>query len=743
MPPLTAAINTTPDLQVHTRGPSLMQRDFARWEIADARAAIAWIIERRLTRAGFDANRRFAEQHDHLQDMAGWVGPDGGTDLPTRARVKENVTRQFTPVDVIAEVLDNVTNALLGTEAAVTFTPVKPAADGTTEAEAQQQEADAMLEVLARWWDRRRLWELARLAEKRARTYTWGTLRAWVPAPRGQVNAGDAPAAIAAEAGQEDVPETPEPGIPLETGLAFAEALDRIQLSAPAADQAFVYTDPETQETVGIFLFCTDDTEVVELVWIDPVTGETMFRQVADDGSDSTVSLDLGGQLLLAQMEADLLITEPVRMQQARLNFVESLIVRVMEQAGFPERILKNAKPNGLWSQTAPTGGVMSLDTQVVDGTTWYLIPMPRTIGASITTELRGIDRKDANGTIIGVETPDAQQFAPTDPTYAITLAKHARATILRQCKQGHLEMDDQTAPSGFARLVAKAPFIADVENNRPPLEGMLRDLLEGVIRLASLMSSDFAGFLERFRVGVQAHVNTGPIDPEEQAAILAQVQAGVLSQETALEYLGVEDVAAELVRLRGEPQAVLTMLTKQFQAMGLGTTAGLQMQTVAQMVGFTEEQQKLVTADATAFAALPENTQTLPGEVPAAADAPTAPGVPQLMPGPSLGAPMLAPSAPAAPEILAAIEALQSQVTALASAVAQQQTTINTPVSVAPASVTVNNQPQGEVQPRRRVRVQRLGNGDLIGEIVTDPESVSIPAGGGEGEITGRALGA
>jgi hypothetical protein len=198
----------------------------------------------------------------------------------------------------------------------------------------------------------------------------------------------------------------------------------------------------------------------------------------------------------------------------------------------------------------------------------------------------------------------------------------------------------------------------------------MLRDLFEVVIRLGSLMSPEFTGFLDRFRVGVTVHVNTGPMDPTDEEAILKQVEAGILSLETALAQLGVEDVGAEMLRLERDPRAVLTLLTKQFTAMGLGTAAGLQLLTVAKLVKFNEEQLQLVEEDATAFSAVPENTG-LQGHA----------GAPPLL---------------------------------------------------------------GVEAPRPMVPVRKLAGGDLIGEIVTDPQQVTVPpisGGKTSGEITDTTL--
>jgi hypothetical protein len=57
----------------------------------------------------------------------------------------------------------------------------------------------------------------------------------------------------------------------------------------------------------------------------------------------------LGKRLPIAQMMADLLITDMVRRQQKSLNYFETVLTRVIETAGFPERYTTNAKPSGVW----------------------------------------------------------------------------------------------------------------------------------------------------------------------------------------------------------------------------------------------------------------------------------------------------------------------------------------------------------------------------------------------------------
>jgi hypothetical protein len=81
---MPSAINTSP--QSSQRQPPPVRKPFDQWTLLDAKAMIDWTIQRRLGRDGFIANWRFAEDHDHLQDMKGWIGPEGADNTTSRSR---------------------------------------------------------------------------------------------------------------------------------------------------------------------------------------------------------------------------------------------------------------------------------------------------------------------------------------------------------------------------------------------------------------------------------------------------------------------------------------------------------------------------------------------------------------------------------------------------------------------------------------------------------------------------------
>lgn len=525
--------------------------NFTEWTLEDADGKIADAKKLVGDEEAFEANEKFVDDQDHWQSGDRWVGPEGTTE--TRDAVLAKVERQFTPRDAIGEVLGRIANALLKTEPDVTFTP-RDLEDGKEPTEQQQKEIAEMVAHVSAWWDRVKLWERARTTVKRSRWAERGALRLWI-----------APGHL--EASQSD--EGTEV-LRLPTGLKFDEALERLQLMAPSPGSAMVYTDPDSQQTIGIYLY---EVEVegkqkerrAELWYVD---GEkTVLRVVreakeGEDPKEEQYSLDIGGRIPIAEMQAELLITEPVRKQQDRLNFFESILNRVGEAAGFPERYTTNAEPHGIWLQTTPSEGP-ALDTTTDDrGRTWYLHAAPRTLGAAVTTDLRGIIIDEEKGQRA---TPGVVFKEPTDPEYAIKASRHAYQTILESCKQAHILISGDATASGVSRVEARADYEDDLTNTKTPLEGLLRDVIECVIAWAGMMSGgEYRTFLERYRCVVNLHVNSGPILPAEHEQINTDVEKGMLSQETGMALKGVEDVAAEIERMRAQPESQLGLREKQ-----------------------------------------------------------------------------------------------------------------------------------------------------------------------------------
>lgn len=558
--------------------------DFENWTLDDAIKAIDGAITKDLggTEA-FEANQKYAEDHDHWQGGTQWVGPGVGASESVWARIKGAIERQFTPYDAIGEVLGRRVSALTKTEAEITLVPL----DSDKEpSEAQQKEIRDAVGHLSAWWDRVKLWSKVKEALTRQGWAGRGSLRVWIPQTY----------LVAKKEGEEE-------RLRLPSGLAFDQALRRIALAAPAPDAAYRYVDPDTQREAAIVRYSEkvgdDERDVVELWWVeydqslDP--GLTHYRRLVEGGEEAEIgSIDLQGRLPLAEMRGEPLITEPVRKQQARLNFFESLLVRVAETGGFPERYTHNASPQGIWLETPPAEGP-PLETKEFKGKTWYLHPVPRTLGAAITTELRGFEYRTDDEGKRSITTPSVTFKEPTDPAYAIKAADHAHGRVLGQCHQGHIVLTAQGEASGIAYEQARADFDDDLNDQKGLAEGMVREILEAVIAKAETMgASGRKSLLDRYRVAVNLHVKSGPIAPEEKDSNSRQVKGGLLSRQSAMAKNGVEDVDAELQRIEEQPDSIIGLRKQQAELMTLLVGEGMGWESAALEAGIEPEDERM-----------------------------------------------------------------------------------------------------------------------------------------------------
>jgi hypothetical protein len=102
-----------------------------------------------------------------------------------------------------------------------------------------------MVARISAWWDKLQFWEHVRAAVRRSRWAMRSAIRL----------------RIARDVFVETtVGETTVKGLP--TNLTPDAALAAVLVEAPSPDTGFVYTDPDTQQQVGVFFFSTGDTAV-------------------------------------------------------------------------------------------------------------------------------------------------------------------------------------------------------------------------------------------------------------------------------------------------------------------------------------------------------------------------------------------------------------------------------------------------------------------------------------------------
>lgn len=504
---------------------------------------------------------------DHWQDAEGWIGPLLAKGDPASSITLREIEKAFTPKNAIREVVARHRDAAGGREVRWYLAPIEAREelrDVEDEAERTRLEtayaaeddliADLEAELTA-WWDDRQAPEYLRTAIDHVLLAGRGPLRLYVPA--GLLEP------IYAEGSSEDDEEREITGYVVPR-VPFAEALDLIWLDAPTPDNAVLHVDPDTKERVAIVIQKIDDHESAEVAYLDD-DGRTVLRvidrntQPADDEEGAEVfALDLQGRLPVFELTRAPLITDPVRRQQRALNLANSTIPRNVITAGFLERILLNVQLPGTSEPDPETGGIKYK-------------PDPLYVGPNTTNVFQGSEVTDADGKVSRAN-PSVVFRDPVDPEPAIKAKDSHYADILFEVDQVHVLISGDATASGVSRQQARGGFEGSLLPTASQAEAAVRWILETVIALAEAFSQQRAveglevPALDRFRAVAQAVLHLGPVSDEERERAAAEAEDGLRSQESAMEAIGIQDVDAELARIRRQPGSIIS-LRQEWQA--------------------------------------------------------------------------------------------------------------------------------------------------------------------------------
>lgn len=550
----------------------------------------------------YDKARLMLEEHDYFQDGKLWPGEraEGGLTTEQMRRIKD----VFIADPLLEEVRENRSNGLLQREPTVGFDLRGPQAvvnedDLTEEQKTAKQQTDAerdqrveeTVKAIAAWWDRTKFWERVKEAFGRTSYSRRSALRVFVPTSR------------LLDATLLD-PKT-QVGVPVKAfnpASTLAEALSRIEVEAPLPDNAGRFKLVTQEDVAVVVTGSTDQDRVTELWSIE--NGDTVVRLPGIPGNFGdrmagrrTITYPLGGRLPICEMKTAELVTEPIIRQQSLLNLQTTVLGCATSKAGFPERYISNAEPPGLWRTTPPDDVPANLVETSTDlsGRTIYKHQRPWVFGFTQVAEVLGekITETTATGTIQRRETPTVTRFEPVDPTYVKIAIEVTKNRLYHLCRQGHLANDSTAEASGVAYQQARAGHEADLVSQKGALEGMVRDVLEVVLAYAGLMHPATKQFLEEFRAVVTLHVTSGPITPAESQEVRANLAARLISQETAMGRIGVEDITAEMAAILRNPAAAADMWTKISAAIGtlVATVPGLAPDGAAALLKLSDEE--------------------------------------------------------------------------------------------------------------------------------------------------------
>jgi hypothetical protein len=498
-------------------------------------------VERNLRRSSSAISATEFYAGNHWQSSRGFIGQLPPAKLPGSAQIQADIANAFVSENVIKEVVNTHVGGILGREPSWSFLP----AAAQTTADRDQETGD----TLTPWWNKRKGLKDLQKALRIALCEGIAVRRLFLP----RVINGQ--------------PVTPGTRI---TARDLATALDSIYFETTTADRGGVFTDPDTQQQIGVFLYEEHDdngdisANCAELSFLNS-DGDTVCRIVRDEGAPTDVGVyQLGGHLLVYQIELEQMITDQVQASQKSVNLAHTMMMRNVNLAGHRGVTVTNAQP----PKPATDKVSVTAETTKVAGR----FPGTFKAGVGAVNFLMGVPIYSDDGeTIVGYTNPNVNVMEPVSvDSFQKTISEEKEA-IYSQCHQRHVLIVDKADTSGRAREVARKEYERSLKASKTELDACGRWQLEATLRLAAQMINQSAKYL-KLRADFNCLVDAGVPDPAFIQQVLEMRKPSgprlqpIISDETARNLCGVEDAAAELARIQNEaaqPPADPTPLPK------------------------------------------------------------------------------------------------------------------------------------------------------------------------------------
>ena len=487
-------------------------------------------------RADFDAEiLALIESSDFWQNAARYVGP-----LPAPGDVAGwlLLRKSFAPILKLRECLNRHVRGVIGRE---------PQFESVAESASLNEEADAT--TGATWYERGEH-KLARAIAKRLLATGKVYLRYDVP-PGLIVEGTDRETGDAAQ------------GV---DAANWREAYGLTHVELCARGSAFIHVDPATMRKTAFYSYVEGEanqkTKCIQISWIE--NKKTRVRVVKSNAPSEDWSVDTGGNLLVLEADLEPMITPDLLRLQDIVCSIATMMKINADVAGFPQTdAIDIARP--VQRVPAPTeaepDATKAVEAPVASG--------PRSMRAWYSEVAR-----DANGKVItgedGKPIIRSGSIQYRDPVSSQPLRddiEFLNTEIYSACNQRHIPARTSANASAEMLVEARADYADSLLETQPDLERLLQTLFKARLCMAAYLAGDDVT-LAQFKAGyyrVALQLNTGPVSVAEAQEIRAGRTDGLLSDETAMIMLGIDDPDAELSKIaeQNKPALITPEVTK------------------------------------------------------------------------------------------------------------------------------------------------------------------------------------
>ena len=567
--------------------------------------------------AGAEATQAYI-RGDHIQEGKVWIGAgrdSSGTWIPSSyQRYKTTAT----PIPEMFACLERRVNGACGNEADPSLAPKEPAGpeDAAGNREPSPEQATAIAEwrrdVGTVWWTGEGLWGgkdlrdptgvRGMVAQASASESGKACIRLFVN-PAARTLAVD----TLNEAGE--VTGT-EMRVPKQS--TRADALEHVKLSTPPPDRCCVYTDPDTHQKTGVFLYKDfNDNDCAE-VWfareapaprVTTARRVTVLRSLTANADGRETVYPWGGYIPIVQGNVGCILTPAVRRLQAAADLAGTSTARLVQSHGYGQRTEIGVQEDGYWSTirpVLPNGEEPESRINEATKATEYFWPEPAEMHSDVIRQLKPQEFitsiKDGT-TTYGITNPTVHFQEPSDPANVITGADAFVIWMRAACHQAHIKTglaQSSAEASGEAYEQARADFLQDIKGIAETVDAVVAEVLTVATIMADYLcgAPNAADFAEQYSVSVQSHPSAGPPSTEFQTTTMALVDGEVISAAEGTARVGIQDVQAERDRIREENTiaAVEKRWTAFANAVGNGANP---LAFLIEELGYTEERAK------------------------------------------------------------------------------------------------------------------------------------------------------
>ncbi|MEO0533258.1 MAG: phage portal protein [Cyanobacteria bacterium P01_A01_bin.123] len=290
-----------------------------------------------------------------------------------------------------------------------------------------------------------------------------------------------------------------------------ADPIHRIHLHVPKAGSVAIKRNDADGFIDEISYSYNNGTEV------QTMEGDRVMVTMGDDA----LAIDTGGRWLTQYVNAPSLLSSSVKRLQSAVCHAVTMLTRNTEISGFRERVFMNAE-----YPTDDDGN--PIDVQRGPGIDTYTYGLPTG------------DPTNPGYTPVGV-----YESQPVDNASLTAAIETYRRLIYMQFNQGHLLSAGDGSLSGESRIQMRSQFELNLKGWKRRVESAISNTLNIVLRVLGY---------EGYEVSLSLNTSSGKLSSEEQQAVIAEFQAGLLSKTTAISKLGsVRDPDAELTLIAEE----------------------------------------------------------------------------------------------------------------------------------------------------------------------------------------------